>query len=151
MKARGSKFSLVPSGPCHPSFWAGGQQWRAQACRTWGCTGPYRGAPREPRGGCTRPHSAWLPKRRVAAWIHQTCCWSSKDLPQAGPICPQATDNPTASGLFAQRLNALREKDGFGTVLFSSHVRKVRSGAGELQPSPAQGGGFGSCQLHPSP
>uniref|UniRef100_A0ABI7XAU2 Myosin IG n=1 Tax=Felis catus TaxID=9685 RepID=A0ABI7XAU2_FELCA len=36
-----------------------------------------------------------------------------------------ATDNPTASGLFAQRLNALREKDGFGTVLFSSHVRKV--------------------------
>ncbi|XP_023494791.2 unconventional myosin-Ig [Equus przewalskii] len=36
-----------------------------------------------------------------------------------------ATDNPTASGLFAQRLKILREKDGFGTVLFSSHVRKV--------------------------
>ncbi|XP_060488034.2 unconventional myosin-Ig isoform X1 [Panthera onca] len=36
-----------------------------------------------------------------------------------------ATDNPTASGLFTQRLKALREKDGFGTVLFSSHVRKV--------------------------
>ncbi|KAM4874455.1 unconventional myosin-Ig isoform 2-T2 [Thomomys bottae] len=35
------------------------------------------------------------------------------------------TDNPTASGLFAERLKALREKDGFGTVLFSSHVRKV--------------------------
>ncbi|XP_069870693.1 unconventional myosin-Ig [Dipodomys merriami] len=36
-----------------------------------------------------------------------------------------STDNPTASGLFAERLKALREKDGFGTVLFSSHVRKV--------------------------
>ncbi|XP_007447083.1 PREDICTED: unconventional myosin-Ig [Lipotes vexillifer] len=36
-----------------------------------------------------------------------------------------ATDNPTASDLFAQRLKALREKDGFGAVLFSSHVRKV--------------------------
>ncbi|XP_075413615.1 unconventional myosin-Ig isoform X2 [Tenrec ecaudatus] len=35
------------------------------------------------------------------------------------------TDNPTASGLFTQRLQTLREKDGFGTVLFSSHVRKV--------------------------
>ncbi|XP_048195332.1 unconventional myosin-Ig isoform X3 [Perognathus longimembris pacificus] len=36
-----------------------------------------------------------------------------------------ATDNSTASGLFAERLKALQEKDGFGTVLFSSHVRKV--------------------------
>ncbi|XP_076974617.1 unconventional myosin-Ig isoform X2 [Tamandua tetradactyla] len=36
-----------------------------------------------------------------------------------------ASDNPTASGLFAQRLKSLREKDGFGAVLFSSHVRKV--------------------------
>ncbi|XP_057160321.1 NPC1-like intracellular cholesterol transporter 1 [Ursus arctos] len=36
-----------------------------------------------------------------------------------------ATDNPTASGLFAERLKALREKDNFGAVLFSSHVRKV--------------------------
>ncbi|XP_024598706.1 unconventional myosin-Ig [Neophocaena asiaeorientalis asiaeorientalis] len=36
-----------------------------------------------------------------------------------------ATDNPTASDLFAQRLKTLREKDGFGAVLFSSHVRKV--------------------------
>ncbi|KAM7120952.1 unconventional myosin-Ig isoform 2-T2 [Molossus nigricans] len=36
-----------------------------------------------------------------------------------------ATDNPTASGLFAQRLKTLRDKDGFGAVLFSSHVRKV--------------------------
>uniref|UniRef100_A0A8C0MFX0 Myosin IG n=2 Tax=Canis lupus familiaris TaxID=9615 RepID=A0A8C0MFX0_CANLF len=36
-----------------------------------------------------------------------------------------ATDNPTASGLFAERLKALREKDCFGAVLFSSHVRKV--------------------------
>ncbi|XP_057588206.1 unconventional myosin-Ig isoform X2 [Hippopotamus amphibius kiboko] len=36
-----------------------------------------------------------------------------------------ATDNPIASGLFAQRLKTLREKDGFGAVLFSSHVRKV--------------------------
>ncbi|XP_012888428.1 PREDICTED: unconventional myosin-Ig isoform X1 [Dipodomys ordii] len=36
-----------------------------------------------------------------------------------------STDNPTASGLFAERLKALREKDGFGSVLFSSHVRKV--------------------------
>uniref|UniRef100_A0A8C6S0P5 Myosin IG n=2 Tax=Nannospalax galili TaxID=1026970 RepID=A0A8C6S0P5_NANGA len=36
-----------------------------------------------------------------------------------------ATDNPIASRLFAERLKALREKDGFGTVLFSSHVRKV--------------------------
>ncbi|XP_066899153.1 unconventional myosin-Ig isoform X2 [Kogia breviceps] len=36
-----------------------------------------------------------------------------------------AADNPTASGLFAQRLKTLREKDGFGAVLFSSHVRKV--------------------------
>ncbi|XP_046293807.1 unconventional myosin-Ig isoform X3 [Marmota monax] len=35
------------------------------------------------------------------------------------------TDNPTASGLFAQQLKTLREKDGFGAVLFSSHVRKV--------------------------
>ncbi|XP_055277059.1 unconventional myosin-Ig [Moschus berezovskii] len=35
------------------------------------------------------------------------------------------TDNPTASGLFAQRLKTLREKDSFGAVLFSSHVRKV--------------------------
>ncbi|XP_052053953.1 unconventional myosin-Ig isoform X2 [Apodemus sylvaticus] len=35
------------------------------------------------------------------------------------------TDNPTASHLFAEQLKALREKDGFGTVLFSSHVRKV--------------------------
>lgn len=40
-------------------------------------------------------------------------------------ICPQGTDNPTASHLFAEQLKALREKDGFGTVLFSSHVRKV--------------------------
>lgn len=31
-----------------------------------------------------------------------------------------ATDNPTASSLFAQRLKTLREKDGFGAVLFSS-------------------------------
>ncbi|XP_029786784.1 unconventional myosin-Ig isoform X2 [Suricata suricatta] len=36
-----------------------------------------------------------------------------------------ATDNPAASGLFTQRLKALRDKDGFRTVLFSSHVRKV--------------------------
>ncbi|XP_058152650.1 unconventional myosin-Ig [Dasypus novemcinctus] len=36
-----------------------------------------------------------------------------------------ASDNPAASGLFAQRLESLREKDGFGAVLFSSHVRKV--------------------------
>ncbi|XP_064146322.1 unconventional myosin-Ig isoform X2 [Loxodonta africana] len=36
-----------------------------------------------------------------------------------------ATDNPTASGLFAQRLQTLRKKDGFAAVLFSSHVRKV--------------------------
>lgn len=35
------------------------------------------------------------------------------------------TDNPTASHLFAEQLKALREKDGFGSVLFSSHVRKV--------------------------
>ncbi|XP_015345773.1 unconventional myosin-Ig isoform X3 [Marmota marmota marmota] len=35
------------------------------------------------------------------------------------------TDNPTAAGLFAQQLKTLREKDGFGAVLFSSHVRKV--------------------------
>lgn len=48
--------------------------------------------------------------------------------PQATPNYPQATDNPTASGLFAQRLKTLREKDGFGTVLFSSHVRKVSCG-----------------------
>ncbi|CAK6434797.1 unnamed protein product [Pipistrellus nathusii] len=36
-----------------------------------------------------------------------------------------AADNPAASGLFAQRLRALRDKDGFGAVLFSCHVRKV--------------------------
>ncbi|KAG8510574.1 Unconventional myosin-Ig [Galemys pyrenaicus] len=36
-----------------------------------------------------------------------------------------ATDNPTASGLFAQRLKTLQDKDGFKIVLFSSHVRKV--------------------------
>ncbi|XP_036296040.1 unconventional myosin-Ig [Pipistrellus kuhlii] len=36
-----------------------------------------------------------------------------------------AADNPAASGLFAQRLKALRDKDGFGAVLFSCHVRKV--------------------------
>ncbi|XP_011838678.1 PREDICTED: unconventional myosin-Ig [Mandrillus leucophaeus] len=36
-----------------------------------------------------------------------------------------ATDNPTASSLFAQRLKTLRDKDGFGAVLFSSHIRKV--------------------------
>ncbi|XP_060221631.1 unconventional myosin-Ig isoform X5 [Meriones unguiculatus] len=35
------------------------------------------------------------------------------------------TDNPTASHQFAEQLKALQEKDGFGTVLFSSHVRKV--------------------------
>ncbi|XP_021066845.1 unconventional myosin-Ig [Mus pahari] len=35
------------------------------------------------------------------------------------------TDNPTASHLFAEQLKVLREKDGFGSVLFSSHVRKV--------------------------
>lgn len=45
--------------------------------------------------------------------------------PQFSTICPQDTDNPTASHLFAEQLKALREKDGFGTVLFSSHVRKV--------------------------
>lgn len=59
---------------------------------------------------------------------------------QAAPICPQATDNPTASGLFAERLKALREKDNFGAVLFSSHVRKVRCGTGEVAaPVQAQG------------
>ncbi|XP_050639336.1 unconventional myosin-Ig [Macaca thibetana thibetana] len=36
-----------------------------------------------------------------------------------------ATDNPTASSLFAQRLKTLRDKDGFRAVLFSSHIRKV--------------------------
>ncbi|XP_032944747.1 unconventional myosin-Ig isoform X2 [Rhinolophus ferrumequinum] len=36
-----------------------------------------------------------------------------------------ATDNPTASSMFAQRLKTLRDKDGFRVVLFSSHVRKV--------------------------
>lgn len=36
-----------------------------------------------------------------------------------------ATDNPTASGMFIQRLKTLRDKDGFRVVLFSSHVRKV--------------------------
>ncbi|XP_055993321.1 unconventional myosin-Ig-like [Sorex fumeus] len=36
-----------------------------------------------------------------------------------------ATDNPAASDLFAQQLRSLREKDGFSTVLFSCHVRKV--------------------------
>ncbi|XP_006898663.1 PREDICTED: unconventional myosin-Ig [Elephantulus edwardii] len=36
-----------------------------------------------------------------------------------------AIDNPTASSLFAHRLQTLREKDGFKAVLFSSHVRKV--------------------------
>ncbi|EPQ18077.1 Myosin-Ig [Myotis brandtii] len=36
-----------------------------------------------------------------------------------------AADNPAASSLFAQRLKSLRDKDGFGAVLFSSHVRKV--------------------------
>ncbi|XP_049645584.1 unconventional myosin-Ig [Suncus etruscus] len=36
-----------------------------------------------------------------------------------------ATDNPTNSGLFAQKLKSLRDKDGFTTVLFSCHVRKV--------------------------
>lgn len=41
-------------------------------------------------------------------------------------LSPQATDNPAASDLFAQRLKMLRDKDGFGAVLFSSHVRKVR-------------------------
>ncbi|XP_020019558.1 unconventional myosin-Ig isoform X1 [Castor canadensis] len=35
------------------------------------------------------------------------------------------TDNSTASVLFAERLKALREKDGFEAVLFSGHVRKV--------------------------
>ncbi|XP_004839951.1 unconventional myosin-Ig [Heterocephalus glaber] len=35
------------------------------------------------------------------------------------------TENPAASGLFAERLKTLRDKDGFGAVLFSSHVRKV--------------------------
>ncbi|XP_003465851.1 unconventional myosin-Ig isoform X1 [Cavia porcellus] len=35
------------------------------------------------------------------------------------------SDNPAASGLFADRLKTLRDKDGFGAVLFSSHVRKV--------------------------
>ncbi|XP_014386021.1 PREDICTED: unconventional myosin-Ig, partial [Myotis brandtii] len=38
---------------------------------------------------------------------------------------PKAADNPAASSLFAQRLKSLRDKDGFGAVLFSSHVRKV--------------------------
>lgn len=52
-----------------------------------------------------------------------------------GPVpsclpCVQAADNPTASGLFAERLRTLRDKDGFGAVLFSSHVRKVRRGRG---------------------
>ncbi|KAM5273251.1 unconventional myosin-Ig [Ctenodactylus gundi] len=35
------------------------------------------------------------------------------------------TDNPGASGLFAEQLKTLQHKDGFGAVLFSSHVRKV--------------------------
>ncbi|KAK1334719.1 hypothetical protein QTO34_004285 [Cnephaeus nilssonii] len=41
-----------------------------------------------------------------------------------------AADNPAASSLFAQRLKALRDRDGFGAVLFSSHVRKVSAGGG---------------------
>ncbi|XP_028933147.1 unconventional myosin-Ig [Ornithorhynchus anatinus] len=35
------------------------------------------------------------------------------------------TDNPQAATPFAQRLKRLKEKDGFGAVLFSGHVRKV--------------------------
>ena len=79
-------------------------------------------------------------KKKVAVPVSQgslsvTIKHGPKTPSQAVPICPQATDNPTASGLFAQRLKTLREKDGFGAVLFSSHVRKVSStcrGAGRV-------------------
>lgn len=56
-------------------------------------------------------------------FIHKRC-WGPR---ASQPLCPQATDNPAASELFTQQLRSLREKDGFSTVLFSCHVRKVRS------------------------
>lgn len=70
---------------------------------------------------------------RVAVPFTQGPCQSvmvPRPHPKLPLICAQATDNPTASSLFAQRLKTLREKDGFGAVLFSSHVRKVSSGRG---------------------
>lgn len=79
----------------------------------------------------------WTGTSRDGAWIEQDGGhqpWRGIDLsPSDGdPVAAsrtfhsQATDNPTNSGLFAQKLKSLRDKDGFTTVLFSCHVRKVR-------------------------
>ena len=56
-----------------------------------------------------------------------------QDSPPCTPIYAQATDNPAASGLFAQCLKTLQDRDSFTAVLFSSHGRKVSRGQG---PSP---------------
>lgn len=79
-----------------------------------------------------RVHSLiWFPEVYGSCAIHRESLLferGPKTLSQAAPICAQATDNPTASSMFTQRLKTLRDKDGFRVVLFSSHVRKVRSG-----------------------
>ncbi|NXK52356.1 MYO1G protein, partial [Chauna torquata] len=45
-----------------------------------------------------------------------------------------ASENPGLALPFARRVQALRDKVHFGSVLFSSHVRKVRGSAGPAHP-----------------
>uniref|UniRef100_A0A8D0HIY5 TH1 domain-containing protein n=1 Tax=Sphenodon punctatus TaxID=8508 RepID=A0A8D0HIY5_SPHPU len=40
-------------------------------------------------------------------------------------LLPQVTENPTTAAQFARRVQTLKEKVHFGSVLFSCHVRKI--------------------------
>ena len=48
---------------------------------------------------------------------------------------PQPSENPGLALPFAHRLQALKDKVHFGSVLFSCHVRKVRGGKRGVLPS----------------
>lgn len=54
--------------------------------------------------------------------------------PHPTPPSPQASENPGLALPFARRVQALRDKVHFGSVLFSGHVRKVRGSAGPACP-----------------
>lgn len=103
-----------------------------------------------PREGVAQPGPMWVPEVRGAVPLTQRGCQPSvgADPVPSRPLGAQAADNPAAASLFAQRLRALRDQDGFGAVLFSSHVRKVRAGRGGRGGGPAQRGGHRAAGCH---
>lgn len=68
---------------------------------------------------------------RGVPWRVPGCHLPQGVTPSPRPGSPQPSENPGLALPFARRLQTLKDKVHFGSVLFSCHVRKVR---GEVLP-----------------